>query len=173
MELCVFLTDQSSSEKTGKSIIRPARVAGELRSRGGKVLEPTTTYQYRTSSENLVCPLVNEDTRPNGREVIHAASPLKMDLPSNVLCILGNFYLGTSYGEHGDSGSGIFNLNGSIIGMSIAKKSFRFSRDQLSGSNINFGELADHYSETKIVSAELIFSYKNRRSICWFQENLR
>ncbi|KAE9546656.1 hypothetical protein FO519_010132 [Halicephalobus sp. NKZ332] len=69
------------------------------------------------------------------------------------------FYLGTSHGERGDSGSGIFDMNGRFIGISVAKKDFAFSNLQISGPKIDYGELADHHPETKIISEDVILSY--------------
>jgi hypothetical protein len=71
---------------------------------------------------------------------------------------LAGYFLGTTHGEHGDSGSGIFNLGGRFIGISIAKKRFAFSNLQISGPAINFEEVADHHPETKIISADVIYS---------------
>jgi hypothetical protein len=72
---------------------------------------------------------------------------------------LAGYFLGTSHGEHGDSGSGIFSLDGLFIGISVAKKRFAFSNLQISGPTINCEELADHHPETKIISAEIIYAY--------------
>lgn len=69
---------------------------------------------------------------------------------------LDGYYLGTSHGEYGDSGSGIFSLDGRFIGMAVAKKKFSFSNLQTLPS-INLGEVADHYADTKIISADGIF----------------
>ena len=74
---------------------------------------------------------------------------------------LVGYYVGTSHGEYGDSGSGIFDMNGRFIGISVAKKSFAFSNIHISGTKIDYGELADHYPETKIISADAIFTYLN------------
>lgn len=74
--------------------------------------------------------------------------------------LVGHFP-GTSHGEYGDSGSGIFNLDGRFIGISVAKKGFAFSKFQISGPTIDYGELADHHPETKIISADAIYSHLN------------
>ena len=75
---------------------------------------------------------------------------------------LGGYFLGTTHGEHGDSGSGIFDLGGNFIGISVAKKRFAFSNLQItSGSAINLEEVADHHPETKLISADVIYAYVN------------
>ncbi|KAE9550170.1 hypothetical protein FO519_006610 [Halicephalobus sp. NKZ332] len=66
-------------------------------------------------------------------------------------------FLGTTHGEHGDSGSGIFNLNGSFIGISVAKKRFALSSLQISGSAFDLEPVADHHPETKLISADAIY----------------
>jgi hypothetical protein len=72
---------------------------------------------------------------------------------------LVGYFLGTSHGEYGDSGSGIFSLDGRFIGISVAKKRFAFSNLQISGPTINYEELADHHPATKIISADVIYAY--------------
>jgi hypothetical protein len=69
---------------------------------------------------------------------------------------LAGFYIGTSHGKSGDSGSGVFNSNGYFIGISIGKKRFAFANLQNSGPTINFEEMADHHSDTQIISSETI-----------------
>jgi hypothetical protein len=68
---------------------------------------------------------------------------------------LVGFFLGTSHGEYGDSGSGIFNSNGHFIGISIGKKRFAFSNLQI----MPLEEVADHHPETQIISADAILGY--------------
>lgn len=88
---------------------------------------------------------------------------------------LDGYYIGTSHGEYGDSGSGIFDFSGRFIGISVAKKSFGFSNLQISASKIDFGELADHHPDTKIISAQQIFShlsYDDQPDVVWSNEEM-
>jgi hypothetical protein len=67
--------------------------------------------------------------------------------------------VGTSHGQLGDSGSGIFDLSGRVIGISVGKKDFKFSKPITSEGPtvaINYGEIADHYSDAKLISAEIV-----------------
>ncbi|KAI6187468.1 hypothetical protein M3Y98_00247000 [Aphelenchoides besseyi] len=68
------------------------------------------------------------------------------------------FFLGTTHGEHGDSGSGIFNFDGRFIGISVAKKRFALSSLQISGSAFDLEPVADYHPETKLISAEVVYS---------------
>uniref|UniRef100_A0A8R1EQ79 Uncharacterized protein n=1 Tax=Caenorhabditis japonica TaxID=281687 RepID=A0A8R1EQ79_CAEJA len=63
------------------------------------------------------------------------------------------FYIGTSHGQAGDSGSGIFDSSGFFLGISVAKKCISFSDRE----NMPVGEIADHHPDTRIISAEAIF----------------
>ncbi|KAE9550536.1 hypothetical protein FO519_006248, partial [Halicephalobus sp. NKZ332] len=65
------------------------------------------------------------------------------------------FFLGTSHGKYGDSGSGIFNSNGYFIGISIGKKRFAFSDLQF----MSIEEVADHHPETQIINSDAILGY--------------
>ena len=83
---------------------------------------------------------------------------------------LAGYFLGTSHGEHGDSGSGIFNLDGRFIGISVAKKRFAFSNLQISGPTIDFGQVADHHPEMQIISADVAYAFlgTNDPDVSWF-----
>jgi len=72
---------------------------------------------------------------------------------------INGHYVGTSHGALGDSGAGIFNTNGRFIGISVGKKDFAFTKQQLPGPKIDYGELADHHPEPKIIPADGILSY--------------
>ncbi|CAI2347332.1 unnamed protein product [Caenorhabditis sp. 36 PRJEB53466] len=65
------------------------------------------------------------------------------------------FYIGSSHGQVGDSGSGIFDCSGFFLGISVAKKSLAFSDRE----NMPVGEIADHHPDTRIVSSEVIFGF--------------
>lgn len=66
---------------------------------------------------------------------------------------LAGFYIGTSHGELGDSGSGIFESSGHFFGFSIGKKNFAFIDPQ----NMPIGEVADHQNvETRIIDSDII-----------------
>ncbi|CAI2349827.1 unnamed protein product [Caenorhabditis sp. 36 PRJEB53466] len=64
------------------------------------------------------------------------------------------FFVGSSYGKIDDSGSGIFNYAGHFLGISVAKKSFVFNDCQ----NMPIAEVADHFSDTKIISSDTILT---------------
>ncbi|CAB3406282.1 unnamed protein product [Caenorhabditis bovis] len=65
------------------------------------------------------------------------------------------FYVGTSHGQVGDSGSGIFDSSGLFLGISVGKKCFSFC----DWKNMPVGEIADHHPDTQIISSEVIFAF--------------
>ena len=65
---------------------------------------------------------------------------------------LVGFYVGTSHGKLGDSGSGIFSFGGHFLGVSIGKKNFAFTDRK----NMPIGEVADHHPDTQIISSDVI-----------------
>jgi hypothetical protein len=69
------------------------------------------------------------------------------------LIYLDGYFVGTSHAELGDSGASIFDMSGRFIGMTIGKQDFRFCRIKISdrATNITCGEIADHFSNAKIV----------------------
>ncbi|KAG4080112.1 hypothetical protein HA402_008183 [Bradysia odoriphaga] len=69
------------------------------------------------------------------------------------------FYVGTSHGEIGDSGSGIFDTSGNFMGISVAKKNFTFSNPF--DCKIDCSEIADHHPYTKIISGDVVYSALN------------
>ncbi|CAD6189454.1 unnamed protein product [Caenorhabditis auriculariae] len=64
----------------------------------------------------------------------------------------GGYYVGTSCGQSGDSGSGIFNSSGYFLGMSVGKKVFVFN----DSSNMPLAEVANHRPDSKIISSDVI-----------------
>uniref|UniRef100_A0A7E4W9H6 B30.2/SPRY domain-containing protein n=1 Tax=Panagrellus redivivus TaxID=6233 RepID=A0A7E4W9H6_PANRE len=64
-------------------------------------------------------------------------------------------FVGTTY-DFGDSCSGIFNLKGAFIGISVARKCSGSPEISFTGSNINYKELLWH-PETKLISADAAF----------------
>ncbi|CAI4224726.1 unnamed protein product [Auanema sp. JU1783] len=62
------------------------------------------------------------------------------------------YFIGTSWGKNGDSGSGIFNTSGYFLGMSVGKKNFVFQDT----SNMPLTEVADHRPDSKIFSSDVI-----------------
>lgn len=69
--------------------------------------------------------------------------------------ILDGYHTGTANGENGDSGSGIFDENGNLLGIVVAKKDFG-SKDL---NTLSLSEVADHYSVSKIISSEHFYAY--------------
>ncbi|CAJ0963571.1 unnamed protein product, partial [Mesorhabditis belari] len=70
-------------------------------------------------------------------------------------------FLGTSHGESGDSGSGIFDMTGRFIGISVAKRDFDFMNPKVvNGSKIDYRGVADHHPWTKIIAGEIITNYR-------------
>ncbi|CAD6199664.1 unnamed protein product [Caenorhabditis auriculariae] len=59
------------------------------------------------------------------------------------------FFIGTSQGENGDPGSGIFDYYGRFLGISVAKKDFKFDDQEIA-------EVANHHSDTKIIDVRTI-----------------
>ncbi|KAG4073241.1 hypothetical protein HA402_008587, partial [Bradysia odoriphaga] len=66
------------------------------------------------------------------------------------------YFLGSSHGEYGDSGAGIFDKGGRFIGISVGKKRFIIASPQ-DGAKIDLESLADHHPTTQIISADNIF----------------
>ncbi|CAD6199934.1 unnamed protein product [Caenorhabditis auriculariae] len=64
----------------------------------------------------------------------------------------GGYYVGTSWGQSGDSGSGIFNSSGYFLGMSVGKEVFVFN----DSSNMPLAEVANHRPDSKIISSDVI-----------------
>jgi hypothetical protein len=65
--------------------------------------------------------------------------------------------VGTSHGQLGDSGSGIFDLSGRFIGITIAKQALDISQEEeASPSKQTYKKIADHYSDTKLISAKIV-----------------
>ncbi|CAB3409941.1 unnamed protein product [Caenorhabditis bovis] len=62
------------------------------------------------------------------------------------------YYIGSSHGKKGDSGSGVFSMSGFFLGTSVGEKDFCFN----DYANLSLSEVADHHPDTKIIRADLI-----------------
>ncbi|CAI2340593.1 unnamed protein product [Caenorhabditis sp. 36 PRJEB53466] len=63
------------------------------------------------------------------------------------------WFIGSSHGRNGDSGSAILDNSGRFLGMSVGKKAFCFEDN----GKMDLAEVADHFTDTRIISSELIF----------------
>ncbi|KAI6197116.1 hypothetical protein M3Y94_01186800 [Aphelenchoides besseyi] len=65
------------------------------------------------------------------------------------------FYLGTSHGQPGDSGAGIFDDAGHFLGISVAAKTFAFPNLEM----MKIDDIANHHPSTKIVNWDVILAF--------------